>query len=57
MFAKQLVWNRDNFERMEDHLNIFDFERGIKSRIAYLPQCGFSHHGDKHPPTITVIQR
>lgn len=42
---------------MQDHLNIFNFERWVKSRIAYLPESSFSNHGDNHPSKVTVIQR
>ena len=57
VLTQLLVWNRDNFERMQDHLKRFDFERRIKSLIAYLPESSFSNQGNNHSPTVTVIQR
>src|SRR3972149_5433366 len=37
-FAQLLVWNRDNFQRMQDDLNIFDLEGWIESRVIYFPE-------------------
>jgi hypothetical protein len=55
MFAKYVTWNRDSFERMQDHLNLLDLERGIESRIACLPDNGLAHHMYNHPSTANVI--
>ncbi|OGA33000.1 MAG: hypothetical protein A3F75_12680 [Betaproteobacteria bacterium RIFCSPLOWO2_12_FULL_64_23] len=37
-FAQLLVWNRDNFQRMQDDLNILDPEGWIESRVIYFPE-------------------
>jgi hypothetical protein len=34
-FAQLLVGNGDNFQRMQDYVNILDLERRIESRAAY----------------------
>lgn len=54
-FAEMLVWNRHNFQRMQDHLDLLDFEGRIESWIAYFPERRLSHHRHNHSATVAVI--
>jgi len=56
-FAQFLVWNRHNFQRMQNDVNILDLEGRIESQVAYFSERGLSNQWHYNSTTITVVQR
>ena len=57
IFAKLVVGNRSNFERMQNRLILLDPEGRVEASIADLADTAIFDHGHNNRAPIAVVQR